>query len=69
MICHINAAREGSDLLILSILTPQGHKIDRGAEGVGGGHGFHRGNKNTESAHEASHANQYSFPSIQNHRA
>lgn len=64
---HINAAWEGSNLLILSILTLRGHKIDR--VGVGGGHGFHRGNKNTESAHETSHTNQSSFPSIQNHWA
>lgn len=66
---HIDAAWEGGNLLILSILTLLGHKIDRGVEGVGGGHGFHRGNKNTESAHETSHTNQYSFPSIQNHWA
>lgn len=62
---HINAAWEGSSLLMLSILTRRGHKIDRGVEGVGGGHGFHRGNKNTESARETSRTNQYSFPSMQ----
>lgn len=53
----------------ITIHTLRGHRIDKGVEGVGGGRGFHRGNKTTESAHETSHTNQYSFPSLQNHWA
>lgn len=53
----------------ITIHTQRGHRIDKGVEGVGGGPGFHRGHKTTESAHETSRTNQYSFPSLQNHWA
>lgn len=50
-------------------ITIHTHRIDKGVEGVGGGPGFHRGNKTTESAHETSHTNQYYFPTLKIHWA